>query len=126
MTLFDTLGQLETYIPVFPDMAHVVSVMDRSLPYDNKDGSYKCPECERVGYTVQSALTSTHGFPFTVREGEKALLIALDGQEIVSSLDSKSVFVLCEGRFVLLGPGDWKRGVATDLPSPFRDVIFHF
>lgn len=126
MTLFDTLGRLESYLPILPRLEHVITVMDRALPYDNPDGSYKCPECDDVSYAVHSALSSDKGIPFEVEAGSHALIVALDGQEVVSSLDASSVFVMCEGRFVVLGPGSWKRAVAVSLPEAFRDVIFTF
>ena len=126
MTLFDTLGQLETYVPAFPALARIISVMDRSLPYDQEDGTYSCPEDDSVTYLVTSATSSPHGHPFSVKEGTLSMIVALDGEEIVSNLDSSSVFTMIEGRFLILGPGDYKRGVMTNLPAPFRDVRFTF
>ena len=57
--IFDTLSQLETYVPVVPAMAHVITVMDRSLPYERKDGTYACDEDESVTYRVMSAMSSS-------------------------------------------------------------------
>ena len=124
--IFDTLSQLETYVPVVPAMAHVITVMDRSLPYERKDGTYACDEDESVSYQVTSAMSSKGGFEFEVKKGEGALVIALDGEEVVSDMDASSVFILCEGRFLLLGEGRYRRGISTNLPSRFRDVVFTF
>ena len=103
--IFDTLSQLETYVPVVPAMAHVITVMDRSLPYERKDGTYACDEDESVTYRVMSAMSSSGGFEFEVKAGEGALIVALDG---------------------LLGEGRYRRGVSTSLPADFRDVVFTF
>ena len=120
MIIFDTLSQLETYLSSVKLMNHVISIMDRSLPYEAEDGFYE----ESVTYTVSSALTSRNGFPFTVEKGSLCVIIALEGEEIVSSLDSSMAFVLSEGRFLLLSEGEYKRGVMTTLPGNFRDVRF--
>lgn len=126
MIIFDTLSQLETYLSSVKLMNHVISIMDRSLPYEAEDGFYSCKEEESVTYTVSSALTSRNGFPFTVEKGSLCVIIALEGEEIVSSLDSSMAFVLSEGRFLLLSEGEYKRGVMTTLPGNFRDVRFSF
>ena len=110
--IFDTLSQLETYVPVVPAMAHVITVMDRSLPYERKDGTYACDEDESVTYRVMSAMSSSGGFEFEVKAGEGALIVALDGEEVVS--------------FLLLGEGRYRRGVSISLPADFRDVVFTF
>lgn len=126
MTAFDTLAKLEAYLPAFPGIARVISVMDRSLPYSQEDGSYTVPEDASVTYTVRSAHTSRNGVPFEVPEGSVSLLVALDGQEIVSSLDHSQAYVLSEGRFLLVGPGQWRRGVGEGPAEAYREVKFTF
>lgn len=124
MTVFDTLGQLETYLPRFHSLQHVITIMDRSLPYDNPDGDYTCAEDSDVTYMVSTVLTSRAGQPVRVEEGSLALIIALEGQELVSGSRLDEVYVLSQGRFVILGPGEWKRSVMSGDPAPCRDVVF--
>lgn len=127
MTVFDTLSQLETYLPVFRKLESVITTMDRSLPYEGADGFHKCPEDDSVTYTVTSFLTGRNGFPLNVEKGHRALVIALDGSEMVSSLSSDEVYILIEGRFLILGEGEWKRGQSAGaMPEECRDVVFTF
>ena len=99
MTVFDILSQMEAYAQAFPAMNTIISVMDRSLPYEAASGSYNTPEKSDVRYLVDEFLTSERGFSSVDTAGKTVLEIALDGDEIVS-VDG-SVFHLAEGRFLI-------------------------
>ncbi len=126
MIIFDTLSELESYLPAVPLLKHVITIMDRSLPYEESVGEYVCKEEAAVTYQVDAFLTSDKGVSFTVSHGKQAVLIALEGEEIVSSEDSQSAFVMSEGRFILLGEGHYKKGMTRSLPEAVKDVIFTF
>ena len=125
MTVFDTVDQLESYLSAFPYLQHVIDILDRSLPWEKGNGFYSCEENSEVTYTVSSAVSSAHGYAFEVAEDSMAVIVTLEGEQLVSSPDSSSVFVLSPGRFVILDQGTWKRGVSPNLPSAFSDVVFH-
>ena len=84
MTVFDILSQMEAYAQAFPAMNTIISVMDRSLPYEAASGSYNTPEKSDVRYLVDEFLTSERGFSSVDTAGKTVLEIALDGDEIVS------------------------------------------
>ena len=117
---------MESYQTCFRNLAFVISILDRSLPYDKPDGSYVCDENKDVTYVTQSYVTSSSGLPFTVKKGECALLAALDGECMVSTADSSAVFKVMEGSFILLTEGEYKKGLSANLPSGFREVHFSF
>lgn len=115
MIIFDVLSQLESYVPAAPLLKHVITIMDRSLPYKEEPGVYTCKEESSVSYTVEKLELSPGGKEFTVSEGERAVIITLNGDQIVSSSNSETVYKMPEGRFLLLSPGAYKKGmVDTD------------
>ena len=125
MTVFDILSQMEAYAQAFPAMNTIISVMDRSLPYEAASGSYNTPEKSDVRYLVDEFLTSERGFSSVDTAGKTVLEIALDGDESVS-VDG-SVFHLAEGRFLIYqGDSEIKRGVAYTLPAYVKAVRFVF
>ena len=56
--VFDILSELESYENSFPEIRNVIDIMDRSLPYEKGEGTYSCPENDRVTYSVNEILTS--------------------------------------------------------------------
>ena len=125
MTVFDTLSQLESYQAVFPDIAWIITVMDRSLPYEEGPGRYEVNEKKDIVYHIDEALTSDKGFTAPHYAGKYVMEIVLDGDEIVCL--PGSVFRLSEGRFLIYsGDDDVKRGVSFTLPSRFKAVRFVF
>lgn len=124
MSIFDVLSELESYVPAVPALRHVITIMDRSLPYEKGTGVYTCPESDKVSYKVDSFLSSDRGIEFTVEPGTEAVVIALDGEEMVSSLSGDQVFILTEGRFLILSAGSYKRGISPNLPASVKDVVF--
>ncbi len=125
MIIFDTLSELESYLPAVPLLKHVITIMDRSLPYEETVGEYTCKEESKVTYQVDAFLSSDKGISFTVPSGMQKVLIALEGEEIISCEDSSTVLVMSEGRFALLGEGHYKKGMTRSLPEAVKDVIFN-
>ena len=125
MIIFDTLGQLESYVPLYREVAHIISVLDRSLPYKDPDGHYEVKENKKMVYDVKTSITSPKGEEIVIPEGKKAMIIALEGEESVSA-GIDAVFTLCEGRFILLGEGTYKRYLSQDATGFVRDVVFYF
>ena len=125
MIAFDTLAELEAYAQVFPEVSIIITVMDRSLPYEAEPGRYDTPEKSDVRYIVDEFLTSDKGFASHDCGEKRVMEIVLDGEEVVS-VDG-SAFHLAEGRF-LIYPADSqiKRGVAYALPSYCKAVRFLF
>ena len=125
MIVFDTLSYLESYQGAFPEIGTIISVMDRSLPYDQLPGRYDTPEKSEVRYIIDECLSSDKGFDSPGFEGKRVMEIVLEGEEIVSVSDS--VFRLMEGRFLIYS-GDEKvrRGMMFSLPVHFKAVRFIF
>ena len=116
---------MESYSQAFPAMETIISVMDRSLPYEAAAGSYSTPEKSDVRYIVDEFLTSGRGFRSHDAEGKTVLEIAIEGEEVVSV--EGSVFHLAEGRFLIYpDSAETKRGVAYTLPSYAKTVRFVF
>ena len=125
MIIFDTLSELESYLPALKNLINVITLLDRSIPYRDKAGVYSCPENKDVTYTVETALTSSKGIEFTVPKDKVAVLRTLEGEQIVSTLDHEKVFILSEGRFLALSEGSYRRCVSVNLPVEIKDVTFH-
>ncbi len=126
MIIFDTLSELENYVPALKDLAHVITLLDRSIPYRDSPGVYNCPEKAEVAYLVDAFMTSPKGYEFTVPEGKTSVLVTLEGEQIVSSLEGDKVFIMAEGRFLALSSGVYRKGLASSLPAAVKDVVFTF
>ena len=125
MIVFDTLSYLESYTGPFPEINTIISVMDRSLPYDQLPGRYDTPEESSVKYIIDECLSSEKGFDNPKQEGRRIMEIVLEGEEMVSV--SSSVFCLSEGRFLIYsGDEDVRRGMMYALPVHFKAVRFIF
>ena len=125
MIVFDTLDELESYQGAFPEIAVIISVMDRSLPYDESPGHYDTPEKSDVKYIIDENLSSDKGFEAEHHPGARIMEIVLEGSEIVSV--SGSVFRLESGRFLIYsGSDDTRRGICYTLPEHFKAVRFLF
>lgn len=125
MIVFDTLSFLESYIGPFPEINTIISVMDRSLPYDQLPGRYDTPEKSTVRYIIDECLSSDKGFESGLFEGKRVMEIVLEGEEIVSV--ASSVFRLSEGCFLIYsGDEKVKRGIMYALPVHFKAVRFIF
>lgn len=125
MIVFDTLDNMELYRPLKAELQHVIDIMDRSLPYDETPGDYKCPENDKVTYRVDAFL-SGKGFEYLPAEGKLTMEIVLEGESL-TTLDGDNVFSMAPGRFLLYSDGyKVKRGVEKTLPFSVKSVIFSF
>ena len=124
--VFDILSELESYENSFPEIRNVIDIMDRSLPYEKGEGTYSCPENDRVTYSVNEILTSDKGISFNVEANHSALIITLEGEQVVSSNDVDKVFILNEGRFLLVNEGVWRIAMTPNLPTQIKYCIFNW
>ena len=124
--VFDILSELESYENSFPEIRNVIDIMDRSLPYEKGEGTYSCPENDRVTYSVNEILTSDKGISFNVEANHSALIITLEGEQVVSSHDVDKVFILSEGRFLLVNEGVWRIAMTPNLPAQIKYCIFNW
>ena len=126
MIVFDTLDNLELYQGLSDKILRVITVMDRSLPYDQGPGRYKCPEDEEVLYEIEAYPTSESGKREMPGEKEFSMEIVLEG-ESVTSVGADNVFVMATGRFLLLkGEMDVKRKMTRNIERSVKSVIFRF
>lgn len=144
--LFDTLDNLELYVPVLPKLKKVIEIMDRSLPYDAEPGSYSTDDPD-VRYVVSAYMTSFEPKKFESHRKETDVQIVLEGQELMALtwreladqaspydpdndcvfLDGEPTVVIqaTQGRFVVFLPGEpHKPGVALGEPSAVKKVVF--
>ena len=124
--VFDILSELESYENSFPEIRNVIDIMDRSLPYEKGEGTYNCPENDRVTYSVNEILTSDKGISFNVEANHSALIITLEGEQVVSYNDVDKVFILSEGRFLLVNEGVWRIAMTPNLPTQIKYCIFNW
>ena len=144
--VFDTLDQLEMYIPVLPSIRLIADIMDHDDLYELPCGTYKTKD-EKVSYTVSEYLTSASDRPFEYHTDCSILMIVLKGQELLStswremkkeslSFDKEkglgfvqgepiSVLQATQGRFAIFFPGEpFKGGVAMGESSIVKKVVF--
>jgi hypothetical protein len=123
LTVFDTLDELETYLPLCPNLMHVITVLDRALPYDQADGVYSVPECKDITYKVETFVTGP-GLETEKRAGVITVEITLKGDQFVSFKEPESVYRLSIGRF-LLSDGGYRRAIAPNLAEEIKTVRFY-
>ena len=125
MMVYDTLSELESYLGPFPEIGVIISVLDRSLPYEAGPGRYDTPEKSDVIYYVDEFLTSDQGFAPEIFSGKRVMEIVLDGEELLSV--GGSVFRMGEGAFLIYeGDAETKRGLAWAHPGHVKAVRFIF
>ena len=126
MIVFDTLDNLELYQGISDKILRVITIMDRSLPYDQGPGHYKCPEDDSVIYEIEAYPTTFNGKREIPSEKEYLMEIVLEG-EAVTSIDEDNVFVMAPGRFLLLkGEVGIKRKMTRNIEKSVKSVIFRF
>ena len=126
MIVFDTLDNLELYQGISDKILRVITIMDRSLPYDQGPGHYKCPEDDSVLYEIEAYPTTFNGKREIPSEKEYSMEIVLEG-EAVTSIDEDNVFVMAPGRFLLLkGEVEIKRKMTRNIEKSVKSVIFRF
>ena len=144
--VFDTLDQLEMYIPILPALRLVADIMDHDDLYEMQCGSYKSKN-SKVTYTISEYVTSAVDKPFEFRKDLSEVHIVLKGQELMSttwrelknqseSYDAKndigffqaapvSVLQATQGRFAVFFPGEpHKTGVCAGEPAVVKKVVF--
>ena len=144
--VFDTLDQLEMYIPVLPSIRLIADIMDHDDLYELPCGVYKTKD-EKVSYTISEYMTSASDRPFEYHTDSSILMIVLKGQELLStswremkkeslSYDKTkgtgffqgepiSVLQATQGRFAIFFPGEpFKSGVALGESSMVKKVVF--
>ncbi len=125
MIVYDTLSELESYLGPFPEIGVIISVLDRSLPYQEGPGRYDTPEKSDVVYLIDEFLTSSSGFSPEIFSGKRVMEVVLDGDEIISV--AGSVFRMGEGTFLIYkGDAETKRGMCWSVPSHAKAVRFIF
>lgn len=144
--VFDTLDQLEMYIPILPQIRLIADIMDHDNLYEMPCGSYKSKD-SHVTYTISEYMTSDVDKPFEFRKDHSEVHIVLSGQELMSttwrelknqseSFDQKNdigffqaapvtVLQATVGRFAVFFPGEpHKSSVCLGEPSLVKKVVF--
>lgn len=140
--VFDTLENLEIYIPLVPHMKAVVEEMDRGDVYRKAPGVYTTPD-PAVTYEVAELQATTKAGPYLFHKHRTEVLVVLEGADLLSlawrenqdlliSYDKESdtgevdgdpiaVFQGEEGRFAVFFPGEPHRiGVSS---TGERDLV---
>ena len=143
--IFDTLDQLEMYIPVLPAPRVIADVMDHDDVYEKAPGNYSTYDA-KVSYTVMEYRT-LEGRQFEFHKNHTSVQIVLKGQELMSTtwrelkrqcehfndasdvgfLDAEPISVLqaTQGRFAVFFPGEpHKTGVSYGEPAIVKKVVF--
>ena len=144
--VFDTLDQLEMYIPLLPAIRVVADTMDHDELYDKAPGRYSTRD-PKVTYTIYEYMTSAADKPFEYHREHSDVMIVLSGQELMSTswrelknqsqaFDAKAdvgffqaepvtVLQAAQGRFAIFLPGEpHKSGIAAGEPSLVKKVVF--
>ncbi len=144
--VFDTLDQLEMYIPILPALRIIADTMDHDELYDKPCGSYSTKD-PNITYKISEYMTSAADRPFEFHKDHSDVMIILSGQELMStswrelkkqceSFDETkdvgffqaepiSVLQAAQGRFAIFFPGEpHKSGIAAGEPSLVKKVVF--
>ena len=144
--VFDTLSQLEMYIPVLPAIRLIADIMDHDDLYEMAPGSYKTKD-PKVSYKILEYMTSSADRPFEYHKDHSDLMVVLKGQELMStswrelkaqsvsydeekdvgffSAEPISVLQAAQGRFAIFFPGEpHKSGVAAGEPCLVKKAVF--
>jgi len=144
--IFDSLDQLEMYIPLLPALRVVADVMDHDNVYDKECGTYSTYD-GNVSYVVSEYRTSSGGKQFEFHKNHSYVQIVLCGQELMSTTwrelkgqcdhfnassdvgftDAEPISVLqaTQGRFAVFFSGElYKTGVALGEPALVKKVTF--
>ena len=144
--VFDTLDQLEMYIPLLPAIRVVADTMDHDELYDKAPGRYSTRD-PKVTYTIYEYMTSAADKPFEYHREHSDVMIVLSGQELMSTswrelknqsqafdpkadvgffqADPVTVLQAAQGRFAIFFPGEpHKSGIAAGEPSLVKKVVF--
>lgn len=144
--IFDTLENIELYIPLLPQLKTIASAMDHDDVYDLKPGHYATPD-KNVSYDIYEYNTSSAEKPFEFHKNTTVFEAVLSGNELMStswrelknealSYDAKtdtgmfkaeplSAIQASQGRFVVFFPGEpFKTGISIAESDKVRKIIF--
>ena len=144
--IFDTLDQMEMYIPVLPALRVIADTMDHDELYDKAPGKYPTRD-PKVTYTISEYMSGTADKPFEYHLEHTDVMVVLSGQELLSTTwrelknqsesydrkadvgffqaDPVSVLHAAQGRFAVFFPGEpHKSAVAVGEPSPVKKAVF--
>lgn len=144
--VFDTLDQLEMYIPILPAIRVIADTLDHDELYDKPAGSYTTRD-PKVTYKILEYMTSAADKPFEFHKDHSDVMVVLSGQELMSTswrelkkqcetFDEKkdvgffqaepiSVLQAAQGRFAIFFPGEpHKSGVAAGEPALVKKAVF--
>ncbi|MFA7189103.1 MAG: YhcH/YjgK/YiaL family protein [Sphaerochaetaceae bacterium] len=145
--IFDTLANLELYVPAVPHMKTVIETMDRGDLYKEEPGAYKTPE-PNVTYLITEFETSNKSDPFMFHKNTTVIEIVLSGHDLLSiawrenrdqllaydkatdtgTIDGDPIAVYQgeEGRFAVFFPGEpYRLGVSSSgQPDKVKRVVF--
>ncbi|MGE4453970.1 MAG: YhcH/YjgK/YiaL family protein [Sphaerochaeta sp.] len=102
--LIDLLDNLEWYRALHPAMQGIITIMDRSLPYQEEPGTYTV---DGISYEVMEYESSESGEIHQANETEVHIL--LEGEELFSLQRGSTVDVVTQcttGLFVVLRQGE--------------------
>lgn len=144
--IFDTLENLEMYIPVLPQLKTIAEAMDHDNVYELAPGKYKTPN-ENVSYEICEYTSSASDKPFEFHKNTTVVEIVLSGCELMSTtwrelkdqasafdkktdtgvFPSEPVTVLqaAQGRFAVFFAGEpYKTGISYAEPVSVKKIIF--
>ncbi|WP_319758550.1 hypothetical protein [uncultured Sphaerochaeta sp.] len=121
--LVDLLDNLEWYRALHPAMQGVITIMDRSLPYDDKAGTYTV---DGISYQVMEYESSVTG-ALDEASGNQVHIL-LEGEEILSLQREALVEVVTQcttGLFVLLRKGErFRHKQSRTMQNKVKKVVF--
>lgn len=144
--IFDTLENLEVYIPLVPQLRAVADAMDHDDIYEKECGRYTTPD-KKVMYEVIMHRSSSADSPFCFHKAHTVVEIVLSGQELMSTSwrelqrtcrnfdessdtgyfigEPVSALQASQGRFALFLPGEpYKSGVSSGECTIVKKVVF--
>ncbi len=121
--VLDVLDTLEWYRVLHPRMQGLITILDRSLPYDDEPGSYTV---DGITYEVVSYTTDALGKVETALETEVHVL--LEGEELISLQENglpRVVNRFSTGMFVLFHPQEqYRHRQMQNSTTAVKKVVF--
>ncbi len=121
--LVDLLDNLEWYRALHPAMQGIITIMDRSIPYDNEEGTYTV---DGISYHVMEYESSVIGELDQAENNQVQIL--LEGEEILSLQREALVEVVTQctiGMFVLFRKGErFRHKQNRNTQTKVKKVVF--
>lgn len=144
--IFDTLENLELYLPLLPQIKTIAGAMDHDNIYDLPPGHYTTPD-PNVSYDIYEYTTGSSEKPFEFHKNHTVLQAVLSGNELMSTswrelksqaiaFDDKtdtgfftaeplSAIQASQGRFLVFFPGEpYKTGVSAVSEEKVKKIVF--